>query len=155
MADGTDVRDVREPAPEAAGIEGLPRTLSISDAARRCGVHRNTVRRYLDAGKFPGAFREDERSPWQIPVRDLREAGLNVRAASSAEAWAPESWSRADLAIQLEELQRKVREMTHRAEVAEALLSERDRRIEDLVRAVAVLGRSRSPGESSSGNQAG
>jgi Helix-turn-helix domain len=155
MVGPTDDRDVRGQAAEAAGIEGFLPTLSISDAARRCGVHRNTVRRYLDAGKFPGAFREDERSPWQIPVQDLLEAGLNVRAASSAETWALQSWSRADLAIRLEELQRKVREMTHRAEEAEALLSERDRRIEDLVRAVVVLGRSRSPGQSSSGNQAG
>jgi Helix-turn-helix domain len=155
MVDRTDDRDVRGGAAEAAGIERLPHALSISDAARRCGVHRNTVRRYLDAGKFPGAFREDARSPWQIPVQDLRQAGLHVRVTSSAEAWALQSRSRAELAIQLEELQRKVRDMTHRAEVAEALLSERDRRIEGLVRAVAVLGGGRSQRDDSSGDQAG
>jgi DNA-binding transcriptional MerR regulator len=155
MADGTDVPDIRGGAAEAAGIEELPPLLSISDAARRCGVHRNTVRRYLDAGRFPGAFREDERSPWQIPVHDLRDAGFNVRGVAMVEAWELQNRSRADLAIQLEELRGKVQEMTHRAEVAEALLAERDRRIEDLVRALAVLGRRRSPGETSSGNQAG
>jgi hypothetical protein len=154
MAAGYDIGGIRGGTAEAAGTEGLPHALSISEAARRCGVHRNTVRRYLDAGKFSGAFREDERSPWQIPVKDLRDAGLDVRAVAMAEALELQR-SRVDLAIQVEQLQRRLQEMTHRAEVAEALKSERDRRIEGLVQTLAVLGLHRSPGQTSSGDQAG
>jgi peptidoglycan hydrolase CwlO-like protein len=113
---------------------------TISQAARIAGVHRNTVRRYLDAGKFPGAFREDRAAPWQIPISELIAAGLKIRAPSTRD---PEGQQRdralRDMQRQIDSLAAQVHDLTRRAESAEALLAERERRIEDLQRAMLLL----------------
>lgn len=57
-------------------------TFSISDAARVCGVSRSAIRRLLDAGTLPGAYREavegsaPNANPWRVPIADLLAAGL-------------------------------------------------------------------------------
>lgn len=49
----------------------------LSTAAEICGVSRTTIRRFLDRGAFPNAFRSGHTvtSPWLIPLCDLRAAG--------------------------------------------------------------------------------
>lgn len=50
--------------------------LTLTQAARQCGVSRSALRRALDGGRFPGAVQsEDERGTWQVPVGDLVAAG--------------------------------------------------------------------------------
>lgn len=49
--------------------------LSIDQAARRCSVSRDTIKRRLRAGRFPGAVRGTpvgrRPAPWLIPDEDL------------------------------------------------------------------------------------
>lgn len=43
--------------------------LTIAEVAERLRVHRNTVTRYLDGGKLPGAYRlAGGTGPWRIPT---------------------------------------------------------------------------------------
>ena len=43
--------------------------LTIAEVANRLRVHRNTVARYLDGGKLPGAYRlAGGTGPWRIPA---------------------------------------------------------------------------------------
>lgn len=57
-------------------------TVTIAEAAQVCGVSTSTIRRYLRAGRFPGARQEPSRVPgqpeqWRIPTQDLLGAGLD------------------------------------------------------------------------------
>jgi predicted DNA-binding transcriptional regulator AlpA len=63
-----------------------PRTFTLTEAAEVTGVSRVTVRRWLDAGRFPSAF---QRPPvggapgaWLIPAPDLTAAGLSLEGAA-------------------------------------------------------------------------
>lgn len=48
------------------------RRLTIGEAADRCGRHRATIRRAIDAGRFPSATRDAGPSgAWRIPVDEL------------------------------------------------------------------------------------
>lgn len=49
----------------------FPRTLSIRHAAHALGVSESTIRRLLQAGAFPEAYRI-ERQVVRIPVTDVR-----------------------------------------------------------------------------------
>ena len=65
-----------EPAPD--------RRYTIAEAARTCGVSVSTIRRYLAAGRFPGAHQPPspipgQRGLWRIPTQDLLAAGLRPR----------------------------------------------------------------------------
>lgn len=58
-------------------------TYSITEAATATGKGRATIRRYLDAGRFPNAFQEDTADPfpaWRIPSGDLLACGLTLGA---------------------------------------------------------------------------
>jgi len=58
---------------------------TLTEAARVTGKSRVTMRRYLDAGRFPHAFQDTEAgttpAPWRIPLGDLTAAGLEVAPA--------------------------------------------------------------------------
>ena len=77
----------REPLGQLPGSEhdlwSEPR-LTIAEAARLCGVSASTIRRYLAAGRFPGAHQQPspipgQRGLWRIPTQDLLAAGLRSR----------------------------------------------------------------------------
>lgn len=55
--------------------------VGIDEAARACSVSRDTIKRRLRLGQFPGAIRGtpvgNRPPPWLIPVNDLTDAGLN------------------------------------------------------------------------------
>lgn len=56
-------------------------TYTLTEAAEVTGKGRATIRRYLDAGRFPNAFQEDTADPfpaWRIPSSDLIAAGLAI-----------------------------------------------------------------------------
>lgn len=56
--------------------------LTLSEAAEASDRSRVTLRRYLDAGRFPNAQRDetDINRPWLIPISDLEDAGVQVAA---------------------------------------------------------------------------
>ena len=59
-------------------------SLTIAEAARLSGVSVSTIRRYLAAGRFPGAHQPPspipgQRGLWRIPTQDLLAAGLRPR----------------------------------------------------------------------------
>jgi predicted DNA-binding transcriptional regulator AlpA len=64
-------------------------TVTIAEAAQVCGVSTSTIRRYLRAGRFPGAQQVPSRVPgqpgqWRIPTRDLLGAGLDRQRPTSS-----------------------------------------------------------------------
>ena len=62
-------------------------TYTLSEAAEVTGKGRATIRRYLDAGRFPNAFQEGTADPfpaWRIPSSDLIAAGLTIDLARPA-----------------------------------------------------------------------
>jgi predicted site-specific integrase-resolvase len=52
--------------------------LTLVEVAKRTGTSKVTARRYLDAGRFPSAKREDGRADgrWLIPWEDVVASGL-------------------------------------------------------------------------------
>jgi transposase len=81
--DGGD-RPEREPPGQHPGSEHdlwSGPSLTIAEAARACGVSVSTIRRYLAAGRFPGAHQQPspipgQRGLWRIPNQDLVAARL-------------------------------------------------------------------------------
>lgn len=111
--------------------------LTITEAARAAGKHRNSIRRRLDAGQFPNA-QKNPVGVVEIPVEDLLAAGLELnRPAPPAPA------VQAHETPEVDRLREQVQELEHRAELAEALASERERALDDLRVALRALG----PGE--------
>lgn len=64
----------------------MPRpALTLSEAVEACAVSKSTIRRALDAGQFPDAYREHgskgpETGQWRIPVTSLIQAGFTLNA---------------------------------------------------------------------------
>jgi hypothetical protein len=124
-------------------------SLTIAEAARTCGVSVSTIRRYLAAGRFPGAHQEPgpipgQRGLWRIPTRDLLAAGLRPRQAhrpDQAQQNGPSSGRTAGQSVD-----DRVREVEHALELertrrraAEDLAAERAHTIQTLERALAAL----------------
>jgi excisionase family DNA binding protein len=106
-------------------------TLTVTEAAKAVGVDRRTVRRRLDGGEFPHAYRDagregPETGPWLIPVEDLLDAGLNLRDPAEPE----HAGEGASGDSETDELRAALADAVRRAEVAEARAAERDRVIE-------------------------
>jgi hypothetical protein len=63
---------------------------TLSEAAKLTRVSRSSVRRMLDAGKFPTAVRMDDAgnpdltAPWRVPLSDLLAAGLTIDTAADS-----------------------------------------------------------------------
>jgi hypothetical protein len=68
--------DLRVAAGPAHVEREVPPSLSLTQAARMCGIPRPRMRRYLMNGRFPGAFR-DETDAWRITLPELLAAGLD------------------------------------------------------------------------------
>lgn len=58
------------------------RNYTLTEAAAATGMSRVTIRRYLDAGRFPQAFRAPSVTgappAWLVPAGDLQRAGLDI-----------------------------------------------------------------------------
>lgn len=60
----------------SAARKAQPELVTLTQAARRCGVSRSRLRRALDEGLLPNAVRAyDDRGTWTVPVSDLVDAG--------------------------------------------------------------------------------
>jgi len=115
-------------------------SLSIREASLATGATRPTLRRDIDAGRFPGAFREDTSRGsglgiWRVPVADLLAAGYSLRSDSPA---APES-DRTGLENEVRELRAELARERERREAAEALAFERATALEDAQRALRAM----------------
>lgn len=101
---------------------------TISEAVKVTGRSRPTIRRYLDAGRFPNAFRapsETGNEPWKIPARDLRAAGMTLQGDT-----APTTSDTGQASID---------DLQTRLAVAEALADERRQTIELLTAQLSSL----------------
>ncbi len=110
---------------------------SLTEAALVTGKSRVTIRRYLDRGQFPNAFRDDGGEPgpvpWRVPLSDLVAAGLTVSpvemlAHSGEVRQGDTEGGRTTLQVVREQLA-----------TATALAAERERTIESLRAQVADL----------------
>jgi predicted DNA-binding transcriptional regulator AlpA len=124
-------------------------TLSIAEAAQLCGVSTSTIRRYLRAGRFPGAQQVPSRvpgqpGPWRIPTQDLLGAGLD-RQRPTPSGHAEERQSAGDPldAVadrdRIQGLERALELERTRRQAAELLAAERARTILTLEAALRAL----------------
>jgi len=111
-------------------------TLSIAEASRRYGVSVATLRRKLHDGVLTGAHKQPgpKGEEWRLPIASL--AALGYRAPSAPDVKPDDTSEPAEV----DRLREQVQELEHRAELAEALASERERALEDLRVALRALG---------------
>jgi Helix-turn-helix domain len=124
-------------------------SLTIAEAARQCGVSTSTIRRYLAAGRFPGAHQQPspipgQRGLWRIPTQDLLAAGLRP-----GQAHLPDQQQRNDPLSgrtagqpgddRVPELEHALELERTRRRAAEDLAAERAHTIQTLERALAAL----------------
>lgn len=113
----------------------LGQVWSITEAAHLCGVHRNTVRRYLDAEDLPNAYK-NAGGAWRIPQADLVAAGLyRTVIVEPTEALAAPAIDAAEVerlraALELEKMRR---------EAAEANLKDLRQALDQMGQAVHAL----------------
>lgn len=110
----------------------MEQTYTLSEAAELTGKSRVTLRRYLDQGRFPKAFRDEadpNSQPWHIPAGDLEAAGLAPSIPPSGDEGG-DTGLRTELAVA-----RAVAD--ERARTIE-LLSEQLSQLQDTLRAVAA-----------------
>ena len=72
-------------SPGLADLETEDPVFNIKAAARLCDTSHATVRRRLQADKFPKATRAANGQDWEIPLSDLLEAGLRPSGQQGAE----------------------------------------------------------------------
>jgi excisionase family DNA binding protein len=134
--DGDQVGDDQGPT---EGPSTRP-VLTITEAAQAAGVDRRTVRRRLDAGELPNAWREDgDEGPWRIPVEDLMAAGLRLHAPTPPSA--PQDTARGSVPPPAPvRTPDELSQWRERALVAEAVAAERERTITGLELALRALG---------------
>ena len=108
---------------------------TLTDAAAVTGRSRVTIRRYLDAGKFPNAWRDeadgDSPAPWRVPLGDLLSAGMSVHPADRLPARALTHPDTPPLSRGIEN--DSVSRLREELAVTSALAHERARTIEVLV----------------------
>ena len=101
--------------------------LSISEAAKICGVKRRTIRRRHQAGEFEHAFK-DPAGTWRIPVKDLVATGLRPTVVSYPDE--PRIVFSAD--SQADRLLTEVAVLRERVRALEIIAKEREERVIDL-----------------------
>lgn len=72
---------------DGATVAAESDSCSIARAAEIAGVSRDTIKRRLNSGAFPRAFRgagSGPGGPWRIPLSDLHDAGLVVAPPDTA-----------------------------------------------------------------------
>ena len=80
----------------------IDRDCSIAEAAAIACVSRDTIKRRLNSGAFPGAFRgpgSGPGGPWRIPLEDIEAAGLVTTTSDPASDHPDEQECRVQLAI--------------------------------------------------------
>jgi predicted DNA-binding transcriptional regulator AlpA/DNA-binding transcriptional ArsR family regulator len=120
---------------------------TLTEAVQRTGASRSTLRRYLEAGKFPNAYK-DTSKVWRFPLEDLLAAGLSVSEpprertlGASTERALSTSNEQANTATaeQVSKLEQALREERTRADNAERLAASYLDNVHDLRRALLML----------------
>lgn len=127
---------------------------TLTEAVQRTGASRSTLRRYLDAGKFPNAYKDTSKA-WRFPLEDLLAAGLSVSAppperasASSGRALSTSTEHSQSTATeqantasaeQVSKLEQALREERIRADNAERLAASYLDNVQDLRRALRMI----------------
>lgn len=131
---------------------------TLSQAAKRCGTSRATLQRALNAGRIPGAVR-DEQGWWQLPLEGLLAAGFLPDRPAPAEdqdsgphrggarehartpdpAPAEPASELVELRIELERERARADLERTRREAAEQLAAERAARVADLQHSLRML----------------
>lgn len=101
--------------------------LTISEAARICGVRRRAIRRRHQAGEFGHSFRDAD-GTWRIPLSDLTAAGLEPHQESDPDELRIVSAP----ASHIERLRTEVAVLRERVRALEIIAREREERVEDL-----------------------
>lgn len=112
---------------------------TLTEAVQRTGASRSTLRRYLDAGKFPNAYKDTSKA-WRFPLEDLLAAGLSVSEPPAERVPSPltEQASRAT-SEQVSKLEQALRDERIRADNAERLAASYLDNVQDLRRALLML----------------
>ena len=120
---------------------------TLTEAVQRTGASRSTLRRYLDAGKFPNAYKDTSKA-WRFPLEDLLAAGLSVSKPPSERAQSlPTEQPNESALEQVSKLEQALREERARADNAERLASSYLDNVNDLRRALLMLEAGRSKPE--------
>lgn len=119
----------RETPALPAGVSStadLGTVLPMSQAATRLGVSAKTVRRMIERGDLPGAHLVEmpggKGQQWVVPVSSLEQHQAKQQQAAPVDS----------AAVEIEQLRGQVADLTHRAELAEALADERRHQLEQL-----------------------
>lgn len=149
--------NVRLPSPstqptEIAGHRANGAWFGITEAAEVTGKSRSTIKKYLADGKFPQARRDrlHGQEAWVIPLGDLLAAGLRPNAPKGGDAAAkladqPSSDGTqgarlAELAAELAKQRQRAELAEARAQAAERLIHQQAEHVDDLRRALRMLG---------------
>lgn len=120
---------------------------TLTEAVQRTGASRSTLRRYLDAGKFPNAYKDTSKA-WRFPLEDLLAAGLSLSEPTSERALStPTEHGQSMLTEQANEtnteqvskLEQALREERIRADNAERLAASYLDNVQDLRRALRMI----------------
>jgi predicted DNA-binding transcriptional regulator AlpA len=120
---------------------------TLTEAVQRTGASRSTLRRYLDAGRFPNAYKDTSKA-WRFPLEDLLAAGLSVSEPPSERAQstpteqglsASTEQASSASAEQVSKLEQALREERTRADNAERLAASYLDNVQDLRRALRML----------------
>jgi predicted DNA-binding transcriptional regulator AlpA len=113
---------------------------TLTEAVQRTGISRSTLRRYLDAGKFPNAYKDTSKA-WRFPLEDLLAAGLSVSEPPAERALnTPTEQPGAGTSEQVSKLEQALRDERTRADNAERLAASYLDNVQDLRRALLMLG---------------
>jgi predicted DNA-binding transcriptional regulator AlpA len=112
---------------------------TLTEAVQRTGSSRSTLRRYLDAGKFPNAYKDTSKA-WRFPLEDLLAAGLSVSEPPTERAQSmPTEQPSTATDEQVSKLEQALREERTRADNAERLAASYLDNVQDLRRALLML----------------
>jgi hypothetical protein len=130
----TPVTDLHDDRVTESSVSGLGAALTLTEAAKACGVSHSTIKRRLS--EFANA-QQNRSGVWQVPVADLLGAGFHLRprAVEPVTEDSDPGHNGSDLAqaqARIEELTTKLADERVARSTAEALAAERAARIEDL-----------------------
>jgi predicted DNA-binding transcriptional regulator AlpA len=112
---------------------------TLTEAVQHTGASRSTLRRYLDAGKFPNAYKDSSKA-WRFPLEDLLAAGLSPSETAREQRLSkPTEQASTATAEHVSKLEQALREERMRADNAERLAASYRANVEDLRRALVML----------------
>jgi hypothetical protein len=123
-----------EPTLTLAGAdESEGQALTLTQAAAASGLSRTSLRRFLNAKRFPNAFKDAE-GRWRLTESDLRSAGIVVDPLRALSEPAPH-----ELVAEIDRLRTENALLRELLVATQAVAREREERIHDLRFALRML----------------